>query len=1104
MAIEQIVIGVATSIAGNLVTQVLRGSRTARAEHASDSRREALQRCLAEGAQAFCCSLAASAPGRAEDVAKSAAAFLEKGHVEDHLVRVVLRREPELDSLWDRFLDFVDAPQHRTLIALVPEPAFAAAWRALDRAYAQARALEEETGGAPQEAERTRAQQAAADGIREGNQTLREIAGAPPEELLKRYLHHLIARTGEVDVAAVDREWQYVEEGDQRRQLRIADVFTSLPLDSVVRTDKAAMPGDENDRMRWAMVRGKRGEPAGEDGEEQDAPPTAVEAVARFRRLVILGRPGSGKTTLVRHLSTQLALRRLGSSQGVVDLPGWPVDEEPIPVYIVLRELVARLPEDAGEGHSGLVWDFLRNHALPRLGCGECYGALKEALDRPVGVVFFDGLDEVGYRADVSQRGVIMGAVRDFARAFPGRVVVTSRGYAYRREDGWRLPEELFPVAVLGAFADGQIGSFAKAWYAITRHSKGWDADKAEVEAEHLAQTVRERGGVLREMAGTPLLLTMIVQVHARGLGLPTNRAALYARISRLMLESWENRIAREQTAARTHDQGQIASLGLSADALRRVLEHVAFNAHEAQERLEQGGEVDDPRAADIPRDMLVGALVNALGRDVDPEDVIHYFECRAGLLGDEDNRTYSFCHRSFQEFFAAQYIQRQPNPAGMLAERLTPEHGDWWHEVYLLAAGSYRDFPKDVRDLVEAASGEALARVTLANVTGLLLGAQAMVETNFTRYATDPGSGLKPFRDLLTNVRRSLVKAASAKRGPKAAQRVQAGRVLAELGDPRFDPDHWCLPVGKDLGFILIPAGRFFLGSDASDPDASEDETPGEWTDILGYDCCMGALPVTNAQFTEFVRDGGYAHASYWREAEQAGRWTNSKLQTRTFSFKSGRFDEGQSAGPADFGEPFSLPSHPVVGVCWYESLAYCRWLDGHLRHSEDTPPALRELLDHGYHVTLPSEAEWEKAARGSVDQRHYPWGDEPDPDRANCNRTAIDASSAVGCFPRGASPYGCLDMAGNVWEWTRSLYGTWDSEKGEHRAVHGYPYVRDDGRERLDAGDDVSRVLRGGSWDFTTTYARCAIRLRYNPYYRLVLIGFRVCLSPFQSSGD
>jgi formylglycine-generating enzyme required for sulfatase activity len=180
-----------------------------------------------------------------------------------------------------------------------------------------------------------------------------------------------------------------------------------------------------------------------------------------------------------------------------------------------------------------------------------------------------------------------------------------------------------------------------------------------------------------------------------------------------------------------------------------------------------------------------------------------------------------------------------------------------------------------------------------------------------------------------------------------------------------------------------------------------------------------IARYPVTVAQFRAFVDASGYT-------------WGHSR-------------------------RPQGAMNHPVVWVSWHDALAYCNWLTASLREWSDTPEPLATLLrTEGWRVILPSKAEWEKAARG-IDGRIYPWGNEPDPNRANYGDTGVNTTSAVGCFPHGASPYGVEELSGNVWEWTRSLEGD-------------YPYpARRAGRakrEDLEAPEDMSRVLRGGAF--------------------------------------
>jgi formylglycine-generating enzyme required for sulfatase activity len=155
------------------------------------------------------------------------------------------------------------------------------------------------------------------------------------------------------------------------------------------------------------------------------------------------------------------------------------------------------------------------------------------------------------------------------------------------------------------------------------------------------------------------------------------------------------------------------------------------------------------------------------------------------------------------------------------------------------------------------------------------------------------------------------------------------------------------------------------------------------------------------------------------------------------------------------------------VVGVTWYEALAYCHWLTERLRGWEDAPEPLARLLrEEGWQVRLPSEAEWEKAARGT-DGRAFPWGNEADPDRTNYYDTGIGSTSTVGCFPSGAGPYGIQDMSGNAWEWCATKY------------QDSYKDYQDDNDPQ---GNDA-RVLRGGAFVDDEWYVRCAARFGLAP---------------------
>jgi formylglycine-generating enzyme required for sulfatase activity len=282
------------------------------------------------------------------------------------------------------------------------------------------------------------------------------------------------------------------------------------------------------------------------------------------------------------------------------------------------------------------------------------------------------------------------------------------------------------------------------------------------------------------------------------------------------------------------------------------------------------------------------------------------------------------------------------------------------------------------------------------------------------------------------------------------SGQRIAAGNELAQLGDPRFAADAWYLPNDPLLGFVEIPAGSFLFGSDAvQDPTAYPDETPQQAIILPRY--YIGRYPVTGRQFRAFIDDTGHR--------------------------------------PENEGSLYGPPNHPVVWLGWFDALKYCEWLTACLRAWDRTPEPLASLLSQEeWSVTLPSEPEWEKAARGT-DGRAYPWGNEPDNNRGNFGGTGVMSTCAVGCFPGGASPYGIEDMSGNVWEWTRSVWGA-------------YPYPTDEAgraeREYLEVQEGVRRVRRGGAFFSSPRSVRCSVRLGSGPYPHGGGMGCRAVLRP------
>ena len=263
--------------------------------------------------------------------------------------------------------------------------------------------------------------------------------------------------------------------------------------------------------------------------------------------------------------------------------------------------------------------------------------------------------------------------------------------------------------------------------------------------------------------------------------------------------------------------------------------------------------------------------------------------------------------------------------------------------------------------------------------------------------------------------------------------------------------PDVLTITAPIYLELVRVPAGEFLMGSDLAKDELAEDNEQPQHR-VYAFEFYIGKYPVTNVQYEIFVRATKHEAPAHWKRF-----------------FWQARVPSGKE-------------NHPVVNVSWNDAVAFCKWL------SRETGKAFR----------LPTEAEWEKAARGT-DGRKWPWGNQPPDDKRldfnniiilEIDSVEVDYTTSVGQYsPAGDSPYGAADMTGNVWEWTQSL-------------GKGYPYDPTDGREDLKAKGP--RVLRGGSTylypdidnNLLLWLPRCASRSKSPPDIRKQVYGFRVCV--------
>jgi formylglycine-generating enzyme required for sulfatase activity len=248
--------------------------------------------------------------------------------------------------------------------------------------------------------------------------------------------------------------------------------------------------------------------------------------------------------------------------------------------------------------------------------------------------------------------------------------------------------------------------------------------------------------------------------------------------------------------------------------------------------------------------------------------------------------------------------------------------------------------------------------------------------------------------------------------------------------------------PFYKFVGmeFVKVTAGDFYMGA-----DDVKNASPQHLVYQLDYDFYIGRYPVTNQEYSLYLRTAGKPIIMTKEKAK-----------------------------------------HPAVNVSWKQAQDFVSWLNG--KHQSD--------LLNGYKFHLPSEAEWEKAARG-VEGNEYPWGNKFDAKKCNSKVGGKKGTTPVGTFsPQGDSAFGSADMVGNVWEWTRTL----DKRKSSPFSYE-YPYRCDDGREDLLVDDGIYEyIVRGGSFESDKTTANCIRRFNISSNHGQGDLGFRLAICPIK----
>lgn len=430
-------------------------------------------------------------------------------------------------------------------------------------------------------------------------------------------------------------------------------------------------------------------------------------------------------------------------------------------------------------------------------------------------------------------------------------------------------------------------------------------------------------------------------------------------------------------------------------------------------------------------------------------EEFLEQEEIDSGIVVSRGNNI-AFWHRSFQEYLAARALggKEDKDQKQLLINPAVLYNPDW-REILLLFGGvlyhqgmdKIDGFLKNILDICDKKDKSLTAQARCAGLIGSIIRDLDPCHYTFEdeRYAK-----------ILESIRGIFDKKTAA--GIPLKTRVEAADALAQAGDMRFakPAENW----------ITIPGCTFLMGAQRDDPgkpnydpDAYERESPVHKVTLSPYK--IAKYPVTVGEYKRFIDDDGYEKEEYW----VPDGWKLIKKE--------------KIAAPYKWEQQNIFLSRPVVSVTWFEAMAYAKWAG----------------------ADLPTEAEWERAARGGNAYKKYPWEKgELDGIITHSGHNNLGHAAPVGIFPSDCTIGGVIDMGGNVAEWCKDWFSGTEFYKKSHESTDP---VNDESGNLGVVGKKEGRTVRGGCWhDLTRIGFRCAFRFRGDPLVRDYVLGFRLVL--------
>ena len=747
--------------------------------------------------------------------------------------------------------------------------------------------------------------------------------------------------------------------------------------------------------------------------EERRAQYRLLQSIIAEKSIYLSGAPGSGKTTFCRWLALaicqgELTAHPVAPPEGFLETFPEPLRGR-LPLLIKLREFWEFLPNlERGAELTHYQFESAIKHWIEgKKFDGLAWTTVQDHLDAGLTLLIFDGVDEVPLERTKPDRAAeprtlllsgLSNAINHWTSK-GNRVLVTSRPYGLTDAQSRPLGLDHEPVAELPRELQELL---VRRWFHILRQSD----EEADAECGRLWGDIADRQEIA-SLASNPLLLTAICIVYGEKHRLPQHEYDLYERIVNTVLSNRNLEESHQFAAARS-------SLCVIAHGM-----HTGKELGEARQQPQAEATFDEiERMLKYYQDHRPGGDRRILSAHDTREELLS----QSGLLLPQGDKSASFYHFTIQDFLAAERLYEQH------FEDLKPvflERGDipeWRKSLGFLYGATLNNITiKDraVRLLTELSEELSIGRIRLGIVLcdcwrilhghELRLGAEA--QQRFVDFCLAAIKSEVPVKD-----RMELA---------LALGRMGDSRVATDLRDPKTwvaDPSTWVTvkPGTYRVGDAKIPK-EYWAGA-ALKPEKFQ----------LKQAIQLSRFPVTNRQFAAFVAKGGYTNEKYWideTDGDDGWKWRQSNDISMPVYWNDSKWN----------GE-----TQPVVGVSWFEAMAYCRWAN----------------------CRLPTEREWEAAARGPKGW-DYPWDNTWRDGICNSDETALGVTTPVGIFTESNAACGADDMAGNVWEWCADWHN-------------------------IEAMND--RVVRGGSWLNVSWLARSAFRFGYTPDDRYNFIGFRV----------